>query len=333
MKASANTARTPNRLTDYAVTGQSVAMKSTREAFGVALLELAESGLDLAVVSADTHKSMGVTPLKESHPERCLDCGIAEQDMLMVAAGLATTGKTVFAVSYSTFTSMRSLEQLRSFVCYPGLNVKVVGGLGGFSAGIEGVTHIALEDLGIVRCIPELLVVNPADYTSTIEVVKVLAHDPRPAYIRLGRDPTPALFETYSFSIGKGTLLHDNGADLGIITSGIILGHVLPAVRALEASTGAGVRVLEVPTIKPIDEHAVVDMARSTSRLVTVEEHNQTGGLWSAVCEVLCTHFPKEVISISAPDEFTQCGQPDELLEHYGLNAAHLEKRFRELLG
>jgi len=307
-------------------------MKSTREAFGVALLELAEEGLDVAAVTADTSKSMGVNLLKQKHPERCFDSGIAEQNMMMIAAGLAAAGKTAFAVSYSVFTSMRALEQLRTFICYPNLNVKVVAGLGGFSAGIEGVTHMALEDLGIVRCIPNLMVASPSDYYATIAIAKALARQHGPAYIRLGRDPSPVLFgQGYSFTPGKANVLLDTGNDIGIITTGIILSEVWPAARMLAEQHGVGVRLIEMPTLKPIDEAAIVSLAQQTTHMVTIEEHNLTGALYSAVCEVLCRHHPRKVHAIAAPDRFTQSGTPDELIECYGLNSAGILKQLESI--
>ncbi len=294
--------------------------KSTRAAFGEALLELADEGFDVAAVSADTSKSMGVDLLKSKYPDRCFDCGIAEQDMMMIAAGIASTGKTAFAVSYSTFTSMRALEQLRTFICYPKLNVKIIAGLGGFSAGIEGVTHTALEDLGIVRCIPDLMVVSPADYFSTKKIVKELSGIPNPCYIRLGRDPSPVVFDKdYSFIPGKANLLMDKGSDIGIITGGIILTEVISITDKLDAK-GIGYKLLEMPTLKPIDSEAIIDLAGNTKKIITIEEHNRIGGLYSAVCEVLCDKYPKKVYHIALPDIFTESGLPAELMDKYGMS-------------
>lgn len=305
--------------------------KSTREAFGDALLELAESGVDIAVVTADTTKSMGVDILKKKYPKRCFDCGIAEQDMVMIAAGLASTGKTVFTTSYSVFTSMRSLEQLRTFVCYTNLNVKIGAGLGGFSAGIEGVTHTALEDIGIVRCLPNLIVLNPADYYSAKKIVVEMGKIDKPCYIRLGRDPSPVIFdENYKFMPGKANLLIDQGDDVGIISSGLILSEVLEAVNNL-SSEGLGIKLAEMPTLKPIDMDMVVQIAKSTKKLVTVEEHNITGGLYSAVCEVLCAQYPKRVYPIAVPDIFTESGRPSELIEKYGLSHTKIQELISSL--
>ena len=307
--------------------------KSTRIAFGEALLELAEEGLDLVAISADTSKSMGIGYLKSKYPQRCFDCGIAEQNMMMVAAGFASTGKTAFVASYSVFTSMRALEQLRTFICYPNLNVKIAAGLGGFSAGIEGVTHTALEDLGIVRCIPNLVIVNPADYYSTINIVKNLSQLNGPAYIRLGREASPIVFDkNYSFKIGKANLILDKGEDIGIITSGIILAEVLIAAKELDKK-GIKYKLMELPTLKPVDEEAIINLGRTTEKIVTIEEHNIIGGLYSAVSEVICRNHPAEVFPISVPDKFTESGLPSELRKKYKLDSTNIVKKIVELVG
>ena len=299
-------------------------LKSTRIAFGEALLELADSGLDVVAVSADTSKSMSVNLLEDKYPEKCFNAGIAEQDMMMIAAGLASTGKISFVASYSVFTSMRTLEQLRTFICYSNLNVKIGAGLGGFSAGIEGVTHISLEDLGIVRCIPNLIVLNPADYYSVKKIIHEIAKIDSPCYIRLGRDPSLVIFdENYSFTVGKANTLIDSGTDIGIITSGIILSEVLAAVKELQKE-GVGIKLIEMPTLKPIDKEAIINLAKSTKDIFTVEEHNIIGGLYSAVCEVLCNSYPTRVYPIAVPDIFTESGKPEELLIKYKISTTNI---------
>lgn len=307
-------------------------LKSTRLAFGEALLELAENGLDIAVVAADTSKSMEVEVLRKKYPGRCFDCGIAEQDMIMVSAGLAAAGKTVFATSYSAFTSMRSLEQLRTFVCYPELNVKVVAGLGGFSAGIEGVTHMALEDIGIVRCIPNLAVLCPADYYAAKKIIKYAGNQDMPCYIRIGRDSSPVIFdENYNFEPGKANKLIDTGDDIGIITSGLILYQALLASNALMDNYGFGLKLIEMPTIKPIDKDAIVEIAGSVKKMVTIEEHSIIGGLYSSVCDVLCRRYPREIFPIAVPDRFTESGTPSELIKKYGLSSENIINYIRDL--
>ena len=296
-------------------------LKSTRKAIGDALLELAAMKMDIVAVAADTSKSMCTSVLKEKYPERTYDCGIAEQNMVMIASGLASTGKIVFAASYSTFTSMRSLEQLRTFVCYPNLNVKILAGIGGLSGGIEGATHMALEDLGIVRCIPNLVVLNPSDYFSAKRMIIEAANIKEPCYIRVGRDPTPVIFDDgYQFSVGKAGYIIDDGNDLGIIVSGIILHEALDAARKLKEK-GIGLKLMEMPTLKPADREAVTDIAKKVKRIFTVEEHNVIGGLYSSVCEVLCSSYPAFVHPIATPNIFGESGSPQELAEKYKLDS------------
>lgn len=294
--------------------------KSTREGLGEALLELAEQGLDVVAISADTSKSMGTYLLKEKYNNRAYDCGIAEQNMMMIAAGLASTGRIVFAASYSVFTSMRALEQIRTFICYPNLNVKIIAGIGGFSGGIEGVTHMALEDLGIIRCIPNINIVNPSDFYSTKKVIHEIAKIKKPFYVRIGRDASPVIFKGgYNFEFGKANLLINNGNDIGIITSGLILSEVLNVAKELSAKN-IGLKLLEVPTLKPIDEKSIINLVKSVKNIFTIEEHNIIGGLFSAVSEILTKNFPARVFPIAVPDIFTESGKPSELLSKFNLD-------------
>jgi transketolase len=307
-------------------------MENTRKAFGEALRELARDGYDVVVVSADTYKSMRVDLMKEEYPERCFEVGIAEQNMMMVAAGLAAIGKIAFATSYSVFTSMRSLEQLRTFVAYPNLNVKVVAGLGGFTAGIEGVTHIAMEDLGVVRCIPNMVVINPADATATKRAVKAAADYAGPVYIRIGRDDSPVIFDdTYRFAIGEANLLKDDGKEATIIATGFMVQQALEAVGLLEKE-GIGVRLVEIHTLKPIDAEAVLKAARETGGIVTVEEHNRIGGLGSAVAEVIVKSCPASLEQVAVADVFTESAHPDELREYYGLTAVNVVQAVKKII-
>ncbi|MCL5069590.1 MAG: transketolase family protein [Actinobacteria bacterium] len=307
-------------------------LKSTRVALGDALLELADSGLDVVAVAADTSKSMTVSILKDKYPDRIYDCGIAEQNMIMISAGLASTGKIVFATSYSTFTSMRVLEQLRTFVCYPNLNVKIFAGMGGFSGGIEGATHMALEDLGIVRCIPNLVILNPADYYSTKKAVIEAAKIKSPCYIRVGRDATQVLFgEDYKFSIGKANLLINDANDFGLVASGTVLGSVMEAARKLK-DNGYDFKLLEMPTLKPIDAESIINLAKKTKRIFTIEEHNITGGLYSAVCEVLCRDYPAYVYPIATHDIFGESGTPAELARKYKLDTEGIYDQIETVL-
>ncbi len=297
---------------------------STRQAFGETLAELYRSGLDVVAVAADTAKSMFTTKLGELDPARAIDVGIAEQNMMMVAAGLASTGKIVFAASYAVFTSMRACEEVRTFIAYPNLNVKIVSGLAGLSGAEEGVTHQSLEDIGIMRSIPNMTAVVPADATAVRAATKAIAAVPGPVYLRLPRNPTPVLFgEDYQFVLGKANLLVDRGTDLTIITNGMGVYRALAAEKLL-AKAGIQVRVLEMHTVKPLDREAVVKAARETGAILTVEEHNVIGGLGSAVAEVVTETFLVPVFKLGIPDCFTQSGDHEALLDKYGLNPENI---------
>lgn len=295
-------------------------------------MELAEAGYDIAVVSADTQKSMYVDLLKKDYPGRCFEVGIAEQNMILVAAGLAASGKIAFSTSYSVFTSMRVLEQLRTFVAYPCLNVKIAAGLGGFSAGIEGVTHIAMEDLGIVRCIPNIMVVNPADAIAAKKAVKAAADHIGPVYLRLGRDDSPVIFgDDYVFELGKANVLDCLGNDAAIIATGCMVRQAVDAARLLKKE-GIGVKLVEVHTLKPIDEDEIARAARETGALVTVEEHNCIGGLRSAVSEIVAKCNPVPIEAVAVWDVFTQSGRPDELRDYYGLTREKIIEMTRKVI-
>jgi len=307
-------------------------LKSTRSALGDALVYLADNGYDIAAVAADTSKSMSISKLREKYPHLAYDCGIAEQNMMMLAAGLASTGKTAFAASYSVFTSMRTAEQLRTFICYPDLDVKVLAGIGGLSGGIEGATHMALEDLGIVRCIPNLTVIAPADYLSTRQTVIEWTKIPTPVYIRVGRDPSPVVYGNKSeFSTSKANMLIDEGDDIGIISNGIILPRALEAAGILKKK-GYNLKLIDMPVLKPADTDAIIEIASKTQHLFTVEEHNITGGLFSVVCEVLCRNYPAKVYPICTHDIYGESGSPSELARLYKLDSKGIAQQIEEIL-
>ncbi len=304
---------------------------STRAAFGDALLALFRERDDMMVVSADTRSSLHLEAVAREFPERFVEVGIAEQNLVTVAAGLAASGRPVFAATYSVFASMRALEQLRTFVAYPRLPVVIVGALGGISGGIEGVTHIAQEDLGILRCIPGLAVISPADPVATRMAVRAAADYAAPVYIRLGRDTEPMLFdERYRFVIGKGAILRENGFDAVLFTAGPITGAVLDAASAL-AQSGIGCTVIELPTLKPLDRELVMWARENGRSFFTVEEHSVIGGLGSAVMELLSESAPAVVNRIGIPDRFLESASPSELRQALGLTARHIAARVREV--
>lgn len=307
-------------------------MESTRKAFGETLLELVRQGGDIVALSADTATSMYTDLLAAEFPKRSWDVGIAEQNMMAMAAGIASTGKTVFATTYATFLSMRACEQIRTFIAYPNLNVKIVGGLGGFSAGIEGVTHLGVEDIGILRVIPNLTILAPADAEATRKLVRAAADHRGPVYMRIGRDPSPVVFDSsYAPRIGQAMALADHGSDIGLVASGFVVPEVLAAAEALKKD-GIGATVVEVHTVKPLDEWAILSLAGRTGAVLVAEEHSIINGLGGAVCELLSEKLPTRVKRVGIPDRFTESGTPDELRDKYELRAANIAAAARDLL-
>jgi len=307
-------------------------MAPTRKAAGEAILELAQQGVDVVAVSADTSKSMYTTLLEAEFPERFIDTGIAEQNMMMVGAGLAASGKIAFVASYSVFTSMRCCEQVRTFIAYPGLNVKIIAGIGGLSAGIEGVTHVATEDLGIMRCLANVAVVAPSDAVTTKKAVIASAAYPGPVYIRVGRDPSPALFDdSYEFEIGK-PMVHRRGKDITLIGCGLVLSEVLDAAEQLAAG-GVDAGVIEVHTLKPVLSPEIIrDEMLKTGNVITVEEHNVIGGLGTVVSEVLSGAGPVQMKKLGLQDCFAETGTPEELVKRFGLDAANIAAEAQAML-
>lgn len=307
------------------------AVASCRAAFGETVLELFREGRPVMAVTSDTRSSMGLDAFARAAPDRHVEVGIAEQNLMTVAAGLAANGRTVFAATYATFASMRAVEQIRTFLAYPRLNVVVVAGLGGLSGGIEGVAHLALEDVGMLRCIPGLVVLNPADAVETRQLVRAAADHQGPVYIRLGRDDSPIVESGGEpLTIGPGRILAEHGWDAVLMTSGLITGEVLAAAAALRAD-GPACAVLEFPTLKPIDHDLVLRAARRRAPLFTIEEHNVVGGLGSAVADVLASTTPALVHRIGIHDIFLESGSPAELRVRYGLTAGAIAGRVREV--
>jgi transketolase len=306
-------------------------LESTRTAFGETILQLAEEGYDVVGIAADTSKSMRLDILEEKYHQRVYEVGIAEQAMVMIAAGLASVGKIPFVASYSVFTSMRSLEQLRTFVAYPRLNVKIIAGLGGFTAGLEGPSHIALEDLGIISCIPNMCLINPADATATRKAVRAAVDYPGPVYVRIGRDVSPVLFGAdYEFEIGKANLIGNTGSDVTILATGFPVFQALKAMASL-SSEGIGIQLFDVHTIRPLDCEAVLSAASRTGAILIVQEHYRTGGLASVAAELLSTRKPVPIEVIGVDHVFTQTALPSELRDLYGLTVRAICDAVRRL--
>ncbi|MDR0294158.1 MAG: transketolase family protein [Oscillospiraceae bacterium] len=305
---------------------------SSRDAFGNALLRIAEENPLLVGIGADTTKSMGMQKLSEKYPERVINIGIAEQNMTAVAAGMAATGFQVYAASYAPFSTLRAAEQVRTFIAYPNLDVKIVGGLGGLSGNIEGVTHQGLEDVAVMRSIPNMTVVIPADAASTEVITEEIARIRGPVYLRLGRGAVEKVFDAgYRFQIGKANVLKADGSDAAIICNGAVVARALRAAQLLDAN-GVKARVIEMPCVKPIDADAVVESAAATGAVITVEEHNIIGGLGSAVAEVLGGRRPSPLLRIGIEDIFTESAPHNDLLDRYGFRPEDMAARIGQFL-
>lgn len=292
---------------------------ATREAYGKALVEFG-SDKNIVVLDADLSKSTKTEGFKKAYPDRFINMGIAEGNMMSTAAGIATCGKTVFASSFAMFAAGRAFEQIRNSIGYPHLNVKIGATHAGISVGEDGATHQCLEDIGIMRTIPGMVILNPADATESRLAVKAAIEHNGPVYLRFGRLAVPVIFdESYRFAIGKGVQLAD-GTDVTLIGTGLLVPAVMEAKKLL-AEQGINARVINMATIKPIDKNIIVKAALETDAIVTAEEHNIIGGLGSAVAEVLCETVPVPMLRVGTQDVFGRSGKPYPLLEMYGLDA------------
>ena len=307
-----------------------VIKKATRDAYGAALVELAAENPNVIVMDADLAAATKTGMFKKAYPDRFFDAGIAEGNMMSVAAGLATTGKIVFASSFAMFAAGRAFEQVRNSIGYPHLNVKIGATHAGISVGEDGATHQCCEDIGLMRTIPGMTIINPADDTEAVMAVKAAAATEGPMYLRFGRLAVPTIFDpaTYRFEIGKAATLRE-GTDVTIIATGLMVNEALIAAETL-ANEGIHARVLNMATIKPIDRDAIVKAATETGVIVTAEEHNIIGGLGSAVAEVVCETVPVPVIRVGVNDTFGKSGPALELLKVYGLCAENIVAKTKE---
>ena len=293
--------------------------KATREAYGVALAELGKSNDKIVALDADLSGSTKSADFKKVFPERFFNVGIAEQNLIGMAAGMANIGLIPFASTFAMFATGRAYEQIRNSVAYPHLNVKIVGSHSGLTVGEDGATHQALEDISLMRGIPGMVVLVPSDATEATEAIKAAAEYVGPVYIRTGRMAVEDIHpDGCNFKIGKGEVLKD-GNDVAIIATGICVKMALDAANVLEEE-GIKARVINMSTIKPIDEELIIKAAKECGKIVTVEEHSIIGGLGSAVCEVVTSHNPVIVKRVGIKDQFGQSGKPQDLLIEYGLN-------------
>lgn len=307
--------------------------KATRDSFGEAVTELAAEYPEIVVLDADLAAATKTGIFKKAYPDRFFDCGIAESNMIGIAAGLSTCGKIPFAASFAMFSAGRAFEQVRNSVGYPHLNVKIAGSHAGISVGEDGATHQCCEDIALMRTIPGMVVLNPSDHYEMKAAVRAMVEHNGPCYIRLGRLAVETVNhnDDYKFELGKGITLRE-GTDISIIATGLL---VQEAVKAAETLAGEGINaeVINIHTIKPIDEELIVATAKKTGCVVTCEEHNVIGGLGEAVSAVLSEKCPTPVTRIGVNDCFGHSGPAVELLKEFGLSAEHIVEVVKEKLG
>ncbi len=307
-----------------------MAKRATRESYGLALAEYGNDK-NIVVLDADLSKSTKTDTFKKAYPERFINSGIAEGNMMSVAAGLASTGKTVFASSFAMFAAGRAFEQIRNSIAYPNLNVKIGATHAGLSVGEDGATHQCLEDIALMRSLPNMIIINPADDIEARLAVKAAINHNGPVYMRFARLAVDDVnSEDYKFELGKGVMLSD-GTDATIIATGLMVAEALKAKDIL-ANEGISARVINIHTIKPIDEEIITKAAQETGAIVTCEEHSAMGGLGSAVCEVICKHYPVPV-EIIGTEKFGKSGKPAELFKEYGLNADNIANKVKKVIG
>lgn len=305
---------------------------ATRDSYGNALTALGKEHEDLVVLDADLAAATKTGIFKKEFPERHIDCGIAEANMVGIAAGLASCGKVPFCSSFAMFAAGRTFEQIRNSVGYPHLNVKIGATHAGISVGEDGATHQCNEDIALMRTIPGMTIINPSDDVEAKAAVKAAYEMEGPVYLRFGRLAVPVINDTpdYKFEIGKGVVLKE-GTDITIIATGLEVNESLEAAKMLEAD-GISVEVINMHTIKPLDEELVVQTAAKTGKVVTVEEHSIIGGLGSAVAEVLAEKQPAKLLRIGVEDRFGESGPAVKLLEKYELDAAGIYKKVKAFL-
>lgn len=303
--------------------------KATREAYGSALLELGKKSDKVIVLDADLAAATKTGSFKKEFPDRFFDTGIAESNMMGIAAGLATEGFTVFASSFAMFAAGRAFEQIRNSIGYTHLNVKIGATHAGISVGEDGASHQCCEDIALMRTIPGMTIINPADDIETREAVFAAAEIDGPVYLRFGRLATPRIFdENYKFELGKGVQIKE-GTDVTIIATGLMVNEAIIASEILEKE-GINAAVVNIHTIKPIDKDIIIKAAEKTGCIVTAEEHSVIGGLGGAVSEVITETIPVPVVKLGVYDEFGQSGPAKELLDLYGLNAENIAIKAKE---
>ena len=305
---------------------------ATRDSYGNTLVELGKEHEDLVVLDADLAGATKTGTFKKAFPERHIDCGIAEANMMGIAAGLAACGKKPFASSFAMFATGRAFEQVRNTIAHTGLNVKVAASHAGISVGEDGATHQCCEDIALMRAIPKMVVVNPCDDVEACAAVRAAYEYEGPMYLRFGRLAIPVFNdpETYKFELGKGIVMRE-GKDLTIVATGLEVYESLVAAERL-AAEGIDAEVINIHTIKPIDKELLWESAARTGKVVTVEEHSVIGGLYSAVCEALAEKTPVKVLAIGVQDTFGHSGPAKELLKEFGLDSEGIYRKVKEFI-
>ena len=304
---------------------------ATRESFGKALVELGKENKDVVVLTADLAGATKTSLFEKEFPDRFINVGIAEQNLIGISAGLATTGKIPFASTFAMFAAGRAYDQIRNSVAYPKLNVKICGTHAGVTVGEDGATHQMLEDLSLMRSIPNMTVLCPSDDTQTKWAIKEMAKFDGPVYIRLARVATPIIYdENQKFEIGKMVQIGD-GTDATIFATGVEVAETLKAKEELEKEN-INIRVVDVHTIKPIDREMIVKCAKETKKIITIEDHSIIGGLGTAICEVLSEEYPTKVIRMGMNDKFGKSGKAEQLLKYFKLDSQAIIEKVLSLI-
>lgn len=305
---------------------------ATREGYGNALKELADSYPNLVVLDADLAAATKTSIFQKAYPDRHINCGIAESNMMGIAAGLAASGKIPFVSSFAMFAAGRAYEQIRNSIGYPELNVKIGASHAGISVGEDGASHQCCEDIALMRTIPGMVVINPSDAIEASAAVKAAVEHDGPVYLRFGRLAVPVINDSkdYKFELGKGVVLRD-GKDVTLIATGLEVSETLDAAEKL-AKDGIDAKVINIHTIKPLDEELVIASAKETGRVVTIEEHSIVGGLGSAVCDCLSANAPTKVLKIGVNDVFGESGPAMELIKKYGLDSEGIYTKVKQFM-
>lgn len=305
--------------------------RATRESYGATLVELGNENKDIVVLEADLSKATKTKRFANAHKDRFINVGIAEQNMVGMAAGLASVGKIPFATTFAVFAAGRAFEIIRNSVCYPNANVKIAATHAGITVGPDGGSHQAIEDIALMSSLPNMVVLSPADDIEACKCVRAAAEIKSPVYIRLGRIPLEDIYDdSYDFKIGKGSELVE-GQDVTIIATGIMVHKALEASKKLK-DQGIDARVINIATIKPIDEEIVIKAAKETKAIITVEEHSIIGGLGDRVSSLVCDKYPTIVKKIGVKDVFGESGNPDDLLEKHGLTTDNIVETVKSVL-